>query len=96
MKELQQKEKIEVNVKQQKQVEHQLVGRITPHKGHRLFEINVETLSIKLAEYSNTTYQAFTEDKHEVIIKKGHVYVSALNKRNALKQYKKGKNGSKL
>lgn len=97
MKEIEsEKPKLEISVKQQKQVEHQLSGRILPHNGHRLYEIDTKTLKCKLAEYSNTTYQAFAENKKEVIIKKDCVYISALNKANALKKYLKGKNGSKL
>lgn len=96
MKELEQKEKIEIDVKKQKQVEHQLIGKIVPHLNHKMYEINIETLEIKDAQYSNTTYQAFAKNQKEIIIKKGFAYVSAMNKKNALKQFNKGKNGSKI
>ena len=35
------------------------------------------------------------ENKKEIIIKQGYEYVSALNKKNALRKYRKGDNGSK-
>jgi len=95
MKELELKEKIDVSVKKQKQVEHQLIGKIIPHENHSMWEINNETHEVKKAQYSNTTYQAFAKNQKEIIVKKGFSYVSALNKKNALKQFLKGKNGSK-
>lgn len=90
------KQSIEVNVKEQKQVEHQKIGSIVPHKNHKVFEINKETLEIKEAEYSNTTYHAFSENKKEIIVSDDCVYISAMNKKNALKHFNKNSNGSKL
>lgn len=97
MKELEQKPetKIEVSVNKKKQVEHQLIGDITPHEGHTLWEINEETLDVKEAKFSNVSYYFGGENKKEVITKNGHSYISALNKKNALKKFTKGKNGSK-
>jgi len=85
---------IEVSVKQKKQVEHQLVGNITPNEGHKIWQINNETLEVSEAKFTNTTYQMFSENKKEVLIKDGFSYVAALNKKNALKKYHKGSNGS--
>lgn len=93
--ELKQENKTEISVKQQKQVEYEYVGNITPHDGHSIWEINVETLEIAKAKYANSTYVFGGENKNEIVIKKGHSYVSALNKKNALKKYKEGKTGGK-
>lgn len=97
MKELEQKPeiKIEQSVKQKKQIEHELIGKIIPHDGHIMWQINKETLEVEKAKFTNTTFQLFGENKKEILIKDGFAYVSALNKKNALRKYKKGDNGSK-
>ena len=41
---LKQKNKIEISVKKQVQIEKELIGKIIPHKNHTLFEINNETV----------------------------------------------------
>ena len=87
--------KIEVSVKQKKQIEHQLIGNLVPHDGHKIWEINKETLEIKEAKFTNTTYQMFGDNKKEIIVKDGFSYVSALNKNNALKKHKNGLSGGK-
>ena len=89
------KTKTEVSIKQKKQVEHELIGKIIPHEGHIIWQINKETLEVTEAKYSNATYVFGGENKREVIVKDGFAYVSALNKTNALRKYKKGSNGSK-
>lgn len=95
MKELQENIKIEQSIKQQKQIEYELIGKIIPHEGHIVWEINKETLKIERAKFSNATYVLGAENKKEIIIKEGFAYVSAFNKKNALRKYKNGKNGSK-
>lgn len=71
---------------------------ITPHPGHTLFEINVLTGKCKVAEYQeekiqlvpqrnmiNGQAQGITSKKSsEVIRNDGCIYISALNKKNAL------------
>ncbi len=93
--ELKNETKIEISVKQKKQVEHELIGKIIPHEGHIIWQINKETLEIGEAKFSNATYHLGGENKKEVMTKDGYAYVSALNKKNALRKYKQGKNGSK-
>jgi hypothetical protein len=93
--ELKNETKIEISVKQKKQVEHQLIGKIIPFEGHTIWQINNETLEIEKAEFSNATYHFIGENKKEIITKKGYTYISALNKKNALKKYNQGTNGSK-
>ncbi len=89
------KSRIEVSVKQKKQVEHELIGNIILHEGHTLWQINKETLEIEKAKFSIATYVLGGENKKEIIVKDGFFYVSALNKKNALKKYLQGKNGTK-
>lgn len=87
---------IELSIKKKKAIEHELIGVIVPHSGHTLWKINKETFEISVAEYSKTNYTFGSEENNpRVIIKEGYAYVSALNKQNALKKYKKGQTGSK-
>lgn len=98
MKEIKLKEhntNIEVSVKQQKKVEYQFIGDIVPNEGHKIWQINKETLEVDEAKFTNTTYQMFGENKKEIIVKDEFAYVAALNKKNALKKYNKGSNGGK-
>jgi hypothetical protein len=97
MKELGVKEKIgvEISIKEKKQIEHRLIDTIFPFQGHKTWEVNNETLHIEIAKYSICTYQFEGENAKEIIIKKGYTYISALNKKNALKKFIKGQNGSK-
>lgn len=74
------------------------LGVIKPHKGHTLFEIEVKTMNINLAEFE-TLEVDWTKDssnKSKLKVKEGCVYISSLNKRNALKKFKKGSNGSRI
>lgn len=93
--EVKQKDKMELSVQQKKQIEHELISKIIPHENHVIWQINKETLEIEKAKFSNATYVLGGENKKEIIIKDGFAYVSALNKRNALKKHKNGSNGSK-
>ena len=89
------KDNIEISVKQKKQIEHRLLDKIVPHNNHTLFEIELTSNKIKKAEYSNTTCVFGEAPKREVIVKKNCVYISALNKKNALKKFMKNENGTK-
>jgi hypothetical protein len=86
---------MEISVKQKKQVQHQLIGKIIPHEGHTIWQINNETLEIEKAKFTNATYHIGGENKREIITKQGYTYISALNKKNALKKFEQGNNGSK-
>lgn len=90
MRELKPKDKIEIAVKKKQQIEHQLLGKVRPRNGHKVFEINIETLEVNEAKFSPVTALVFGVVKNkEIIIKKNHVYISALNKKNALKKFSK-------
>jgi|GEM_PF-6330746 len=97
MKELELKDRvgIEMTIEQKKQIERELIGKIIPHSGHTLWEINKKTLAIEEAKYSNDTYVFGGANKKEVDTKDGFVYVSALTKKTALNKFNRGKNGSK-
>ncbi len=91
--EIKQKDKLEISVKQKKQIEKQFIGDIIPHNGHKIWKINKETLEIEEAKYLNTTFYIGQENKKEILVNDGFEYVSALNKKNALKLFTKGKIG---
>jgi hypothetical protein len=95
MEELSKKNKVEISVKKQKQLEHELIGKIQPFSGHRLWEINNETLEIELAKFSTVKINWGSGVRKEIITMKGFSYISALNKKSALKKFHKGINGSK-
>ena len=68
---------------------------IKPHKGHSLFEINLETEDIKIAEFTEikAEIKKLDDKTHEirkkVIIKPNCIYISALNIQNAAKKFAK-------
>jgi hypothetical protein len=95
MEELKSKHKTEISIKQQKQIEHELIGKIRPFEGHRLWEINNKTLEIELAKFSTVKINWGSGVRKEVITMKGYSYISALNKNSALKKFNKGTNGGK-
>jgi len=100
------KEKTKTEVTQQKEQEYQLVyqGTIIPNENHTLWEVDIKSLEIVKATYLKKDYMfnpKWTKNSKpnthsEVVINEGKAYVSALNKSNALKKFKKGSNGSKL
>ena len=92
---LKESDKLEISIKKKKQIERELVNTIVPFEGHFLWEINKDTLEINKAKFSNTNYQFGGENKKEIQIKDGFAYVSALNKKSALRNFKKGKTGGK-
>lgn len=75
------------------------IGTLRPKKGHKCFEINTLTNDIKEAEYStNETAYILNPDisvasmrgyvKRILNTKSDCVYITALNKKNALKKYR--------
>lgn len=100
------KEKTVLEVTQKKQEEYRLVyqGTIVPHENHTLYEVDPVTLEVVEAKYTVKDYMFNPKWKkgdkisshNEVIITEGKVYVSALNKKSALKKFSKNSNGSKL
>jgi hypothetical protein len=99
MKELEEKvqNKMEISVKQKQQVEIKFLGKIMPHEGHKIWEVNEDTLEVVPAKYSTATAVIFGQQpKKEIIVKPNHSYISALTKATALRKFNKGDNGSKI
>jgi len=65
------------------------------HKGHTLFEIDLTNYTIKEAEYEKVDVHLkrigdaanYKEVKRKIIQKPNCIYISALNKQNALKKF---------
>lgn len=89
-------EQTELQAQKRQQIEKQLVGEILPYSGHFIFEICYEDFSLKKAEYIKKPFEwSLKAAKREILIREGYVYISALNKKNALKKFRQGLNGSK-
>ncbi len=90
------KDKMEISIQKKQQKEKVLIGKIIPHEGHKMWEINDETLEIKEAQFEQKTFILGSNHKNrEIITRIGCTYISALNKKSAIKKYTQGKNGSK-
>jgi hypothetical protein len=83
---------VKKNVKQKKEYNHD--GIILPKKGQTIWEINLETEEITEAEYEKTTVAILNADPvpKKIIQKIGCIYIPAINKKNALKKFRKSKN----
>ena len=86
-----------VNIKQA-ELPKQVKWTVTKiHKGHTLFEIDLEKFTIVEATYERTDVQLkrvgeaanLKEVKNRVMQKPNCIYISALNKNNALKKFQK-------
>ena len=93
---------IEQSQEQEQESRIEFDTRIVPHQGHAVWEIHTETMDINKAEFEETdlifdpkyTKGSVLHIKRKLIKNDGCFYTSALNKKNAFKNYKKGFNGS--
>ncbi len=92
MKEIEKRLKDKINVHAQRQIEKQtvLVGTEFLRPGHRCFEINTITLEVCEAVYELEFNYRGNFYKRKINVKPDCVYINALNKKNALKVYRKG------
>jgi len=85
----------EISVKTIKEIQRRLIGRVEPHANHKLFEVDLITGYICLAEFEKTiSWQQKT--KNTVLIKKDCVYISSMNIKNAIKHLNKNSNVTKF
>jgi len=107
MKELEHKHKLgQVITKETKKKQTlQFWKTIKPHRNHTLWQINKTTLEITKAVFNlNTTYKLNWRWKKgdkplgygALITETNCEYVSALDKKNALKKFKEGNDGNKF
>lgn len=91
------KEKTELSVEKKQEIARELVGKIIPHAGHKMFEINEETGDIQKAMVIGKGEFIFGKKNHtEILVREGYFYVSALKKKTALKKWRARNNGSKI
>jgi len=93
-------EKIELQIQKQQQVEKVLMGKIIPHENHTVWEICLKTEKIQKATYVEKEQAIHfgkepEKENKEVLYREGFSYISALNKKNAMKKFRQNKNGSK-
>lgn len=71
------------------------IGTIVCHNGHKIWEVNEKTGEVELATFKrrDATINFLTPSitmSSEIDVKEGFFYTSALNKKNALKNWQKG------
>lgn len=91
MKELEKYEKVNKEVVIPIKSEMKLLGTLKPQKGHKCFEINTITQDINEAKFYEDIVSMFSssyERKKKLRIKENCIYITALNKTNALKKYR--------
>lgn len=85
----------------QQESKQEYIGSITPHKGHTLFEINLDTKGICEATFEeqevefNPNGGVIGSTRKKVVMNPNCIYISALNKNNAVKKFLRKRNGSK-
>jgi len=63
------------------------LGSLKPHKGQKLFELNIETSEVKPVEYKETEVLISGDVRKKYVIKPNHWYAVALNKVNAERKF---------
>ena len=97
MKQLENHSKVskEIRVVKPIQKQKQLLDTLHPHRGHQCFEINTISGEINLAIFESSdvhfNLQSGGYVQKKLMTKENHVYITALNKDNALKKYLKSK-----
>jgi hypothetical protein len=95
----------QIEKEQEKKFELFLEKTIHPHKGHKLYEFNLDTGEVKEAEYdlkSDYIWQPNWKpgmpiaSNRALLVKQGCTYVSALNKAAAIKKFNQQRDGSKF
>lgn len=83
------KDKVVIVGQREMKKEVKLHGTVRPHKGHKLFELNLKTKEVKEAEFEQLDYdvkQKTSGKRKKVLMKESCIYISALNEKNALKK----------
>ena len=97
MKELQELklDKIEVEAIKPVKKELKLLGSLKPQKGHTCFQLDLSNGEISIAEFEsinfnyNYAYKKGDGVKKKLIVKDNCLYATALNKVNAIKNFKR-------
>ena len=71
------------------------IGTLTPHKGHKCYEYEIETGVIREAEFEEVAVnyadaaKGVMSVRKKLIVKDGCIYATALNVKNAIKHFDK-------
>ena len=83
---------------EKEKIEFKFEHSIRPIKGHKVWEIELSTNKVTLAEFKETDIIDYNEAQKtnstnikDIVRKNGHIYISALNPKNALKRYNQNK-----
>jgi hypothetical protein len=75
---------------EKKEPETKLLGSVSPSKGHRLFQLDTETGEVTEAHVEGKLVEmpdGRKEIRKQVFIRDKFLYISALNKKNAIKRF---------
>ncbi len=93
------KDEIKVHAEKEQEKQTKLVYRMRPKQGHKCFQYDRDTNELTFAEFETVAvdFAAATKGnmalKKKLIVKENCIYVTALNKKNALKHVNKQLNG---
>lgn len=88
-------DKLHISAEKPVKTQVKYLGSIIPKKGHTCFEINMKTKEIAVAQFDDSisSYSKAVKGdysiKKKIIIKENCIYISALNKMNAIKHLNK-------
>lgn len=89
------KDIIEIVDQSQIEKQKQLLGSVRLKRGHKLFEVNINTQEITEAQYDTQEYAEGTDrnisKRKSLTVKENCIYVGALNKKNVIKILKRNK-----
>ncbi len=70
--------------------ESKFLGSVSPSKGHRIFQLNTETGEVTEAHVEGKLIElpdGRKEIRKQIFVRDKYLYISALNKRNAIKRF---------
>lgn len=89
-----QKDKVVVIKQPEVKIQQNHVGTLHPHKGHKVFEFEIESctvaeVSISYSEVVVNKNYTSSSKKKSIDVKENCFYLTALNKKNAIKKLRK-------
>lgn len=83
------KDKIEIVNQEQENYQLNNLGSLLLKNGMKIFEINIKEKTIEDAQYDDEVYKVFEKTTNrKIIVKENCVYITAINKKNAVRKFK--------